>query len=160
MTNRFGIGRLRRPRGRPPRRGPCRGGQGLPGRPGEAIMNHLVLPRFWQSYRRLPDAIRQLADRNYALLRADSRHPSLHFKKVGKTKQLWSVRVGEHYRAVGVEKPGWHRVVLDRAARGMRYVAKLKMSTIERQASSRRALAGPEQIFKLRRTPRKLAAAS
>jgi hypothetical protein len=30
---------------------------------------------------------------------------SLHFKKVGKKKQLWSVRVGGHYRALGAEKP-------------------------------------------------------
>jgi hypothetical protein len=68
-------------------------------------MNYLALPRFWQCYHRLPETIRQLADKNYALLRADLRHPSLHFKKVGKTKQLWSVRVGDHYRALGVEKP-------------------------------------------------------
>lgn len=29
---------------------------------------------------------------------------SLHFKRVGKRQQLWSVRVGEHYRALGREK--------------------------------------------------------
>jgi len=38
------------------------------------------------------------------LLKADPFHPSLHFKKVGKRKQLWSVRVGEHYRALGLDK--------------------------------------------------------
>jgi hypothetical protein len=53
-------------------------------------MNHLALPRFWDCYRRLPEAVRELADKNYTLLRADPRHPSLHFKKVGRTKQLWS----------------------------------------------------------------------
>ena len=67
-------------------------------------MNHLALPRFWRLYRQLPEHIRELADKNYELLRTDPFHPSLHFKKVGKTKQLWSVRVGEHYRALGVEK--------------------------------------------------------
>jgi hypothetical protein len=46
-----------------------------------------------------------LADENFELLKADPHHPSLHFKKVGRTKQLWSVRVGAHYRALGVEKP-------------------------------------------------------
>ena len=45
-----------------------------------------------------------MADKNYELLRANPNHPSLHFKKVGKTRQLWSVRVGEHYRALGVER--------------------------------------------------------
>jgi hypothetical protein len=52
----------------------------------------------------LPTAVQQLADQNYALLKADPHHPSLHLKKVGRTKQLWSVRVGEHYRVLGVEK--------------------------------------------------------
>jgi mRNA-degrading endonuclease RelE of RelBE toxin-antitoxin system len=68
-------------------------------------MTHLTLPRFWDDYRRLPEHVQRLADKNYELLKANPNHPSLHFKKVGKTKQLWSVRVGEHYRALGVEKP-------------------------------------------------------
>jgi hypothetical protein len=68
-------------------------------------MNHLTLPRFWRLYHGLPEHIRELADKNYGLLRTDPHHPSLHFKKVSTTKPLWSVRVGEHYRALGLEKP-------------------------------------------------------
>lgn len=68
-------------------------------------MRHLTLPRFWENYRRLPDKIQKLADKNYQLLKADPTHPSLHFKKVGKNKQLWSVRVGINYRALAVERP-------------------------------------------------------
>ena len=68
-------------------------------------MNHLALPRFWLHYRRLPDEVRQVADKNFALLKSDPLHPSLHFKRVGRTKQLWSVRVGLHYRALAAEKP-------------------------------------------------------
>lgn len=68
-------------------------------------MNHLTLPRFWQHYHDLPKAVQELADKNFALLKVDPYHPSLHFKKVGKRKQLWSVRVGEHYRALATEKP-------------------------------------------------------
>ncbi len=68
-------------------------------------MNHLTLPRFWQSYNALPQDIRDLADKSYDLLKADPFHPSLHFKKVGRKKQLWSVRVGDHYRALGTDKP-------------------------------------------------------
>lgn len=67
-------------------------------------MNHLALPIFWKRLAALPEPVRQLAHKNYALLRADSFHPSLHFKKVGKNKTLWSVRVGEHYRALGLDK--------------------------------------------------------
>jgi hypothetical protein len=48
----------------------------------------------------LPADVQQLADQAYQLLLADSRHPSLHLKKVG---ELWSVRVGLHYRALAVE---------------------------------------------------------
>lgn len=46
--------------------------------------------------------MRQLADKNFELLKADSRHPSLHFKRIGRYR---CVRVGLHYRALGVEVP-------------------------------------------------------
>ena len=67
-------------------------------------MNHLTLPRFWQSYNRLPKDIQLLADKKYELLKNNPFHPSLHFKKVGNRKQLWSVRINDNYRALGVEK--------------------------------------------------------
>jgi hypothetical protein len=51
-------------------------------------------------YQALPFEIRELADKNFALLKSDPRHPSLHFKKLGK---LWSARVGDHYRALGTD---------------------------------------------------------
>lgn len=63
-------------------------------------MKHRATPRFWACYRALPAEVQQLADRSYALLCRDPRHPSLHFKKVG---QLRSARVGLHYRALAVE---------------------------------------------------------
>jgi hypothetical protein len=61
---------------------------------------HRATERFWKCYEKLPQAIQELANRNFQLLKADSRHPSLHFKKIG---QLWSVRVGLDYRALAVE---------------------------------------------------------
>ena len=67
-------------------------------------MNHRTLPRFWQLYRLLPKEIQELADKNFELLQADPFHPSLHLKKVGKSKQLWSVRVGARYRALGMDR--------------------------------------------------------
>jgi hypothetical protein len=63
-------------------------------------MKHRASPRFWACYRRLPADIQRVADRGYLLLCNDPRHPSLHFKKVG---ELWSVRVGLHYRALAIE---------------------------------------------------------
>jgi hypothetical protein len=68
-------------------------------------MRHFALPRFWLHYRQLPKKVQKLADKGYALLKSDPHHPSLHFKKVGGNKQLWSVRVGHHYRALGMDKP-------------------------------------------------------
>jgi hypothetical protein len=50
----------------------------------------------------LPETARALADKSCELLKADSRHPSLHLKHVG---NYWSVRVGLHYRALGVDVP-------------------------------------------------------
>ncbi len=63
-------------------------------------MTHRATPRFWACYRALPVEIQQIADRSYELMCRDSRHPSLHLKKVG---QLWSARVGLHYRALALE---------------------------------------------------------
>lgn len=63
-------------------------------------MNHYASPEFWQSYHSLPVAIQRLADRCFEQLKRDPKYPSLHFKKVGRFR---SARVGEHYRAVGVE---------------------------------------------------------
>ena len=63
-------------------------------------MTHRATPRFWRCYEGLPQDVRQLADRSYALLKTNPSHPSLHFKKVG---QFWSARVGLHYRAVAVD---------------------------------------------------------
>jgi len=63
---------------------------------------HRASPDFWVCYKALPTSIQQLADGTFALLKADPRHPSLHFKKVGR---FWSARVGLHHRAVGVEVP-------------------------------------------------------
>ena len=68
-------------------------------------MNHYALPRFWKHYRVLPEEVRALADRQFERLKSDPRHPSLHFKKVGRRKPLWSARVGLHHRALGLDKP-------------------------------------------------------
>lgn len=68
-------------------------------------MKHRTLPRFWQHYRQLPEEVRRSADKSFELLKADPFHPSLHFKKVGGARNLWSARVGTHCRALGLDKP-------------------------------------------------------
>ena len=63
-------------------------------------MNHYASSGFWAAYPLLPVAIRELADKNFELLKSDPQHPSLHFKVVGAYR---SVRIGLRYRALGVE---------------------------------------------------------
>ena len=64
--------------------------------------SHRATGKFWVHYRQLPPEIQRLADRTYLLLKENPRHPSLQFKKIGKT---WSVRVGLHHRALAVQIP-------------------------------------------------------
>jgi hypothetical protein len=63
-------------------------------------VKHRANPKFWQFYEQLPREIQALADKNFALLKLNPQHPSLHFKKVGR---YWSARVGIHHRAAGVQ---------------------------------------------------------
>jgi len=63
---------------------------------------HRASPAFWERYGALPVLVREAADRAFALLKRNPRHPSLHFKKVGR---FWSARVGLHYRVIGVDAP-------------------------------------------------------
>ena len=61
---------------------------------------HRTTARFWRSMARLPEPIQRAAHQNFALLKENPRHPSLHFKRIG---NLWSARVGIDYRAVAVQ---------------------------------------------------------
>jgi hypothetical protein len=64
-------------------------------------MNHFATPDFWFCYRSLPDEVRDLADKNFSLLRQNPQHPSLKLKKIG---DFWCARVGLHYRALARER--------------------------------------------------------
>ena len=64
-------------------------------------MRHFASNRFWQCFDTLPADIRRLAERNYAVLKRDPAHPSLQFKPI-LSGRFRSVRIGLHYRALGV----------------------------------------------------------
>lgn len=66
-------------------------------------MRHFASPKFWEAYRHLPEQVRGLPDKSYALLKENPQHPSLQFKKVGR---FWSARVGLRYRALAIEVDG------------------------------------------------------
>ncbi|MEQ1718369.1 MAG: hypothetical protein ABL907_20700 [Hyphomicrobium sp.] len=63
-------------------------------------MKHQADCDFWAAYDALPGDVRKQADRAFALIKQDPKHPSLHFKKIGRR---WSARVGIKYRALALE---------------------------------------------------------
>lgn len=64
-------------------------------------MKHFATPDFWHCYQLLPKEVRELADKNFALLQQDPHHPSLRLKKVG---SFWSARVGLQYRVMARDR--------------------------------------------------------
>lgn len=64
-------------------------------------MRHFASARFWGCYDALPTEVRRSADRSFALLKNDPNHPSLQFKPI-LSGRFRSVRIGLHYRALGV----------------------------------------------------------
>jgi len=71
-------------------------------------MIHRANADFWNDYRLLPVDMRVRADKQFALLKSNSQHPSLQFKKLGDRsgQEIWSARVTLRYRALAVKLPG------------------------------------------------------
>ena len=67
-------------------------------------MRHVATASFWKNYDALPKQVRELADKNFALLKQNPGHNSLWFKNV--KGELWSVRVGMHHRALALAHDG------------------------------------------------------
>ena len=61
---------------------------------------HKATKRFWSCLNALPKPVQKIAEKNFKLLKENPRHPSLHFKTIGK---LWSARVGLNHRALAVK---------------------------------------------------------
>lgn len=61
---------------------------------------HRTTPQFWARFRNLPESVQEMARKNFDLLKENPRHPSLHFKKVGR---FWSARVGLNHRVLAIE---------------------------------------------------------
>jgi len=62
-------------------------------------MKSSTTPDFWASYVALSPEVKSRAKLAYRLWRRNPRHPSLRFKKVG---HVWSIRIGEGYRALAL----------------------------------------------------------
>lgn len=63
-------------------------------------------PSFRRDFARLPREVKDRAREVYRRFQADPSHPGLQFKRLHASLPLWSVRITESYRAVGVRKTG------------------------------------------------------
>ena len=70
------------------------------------VMKSRATRRFWKLFAGLPSHIQQLAEKNYRLWSNDPNHPSLRFKTLHGQGDRFSVRIGDHYRAVGRKVDG------------------------------------------------------
>jgi len=61
---------------------------------------HRTTARFRRCLEKLPVPIQRLSQQRFGLIKANPRHPSLRFKKVGK---FWSARVGVNHRALAIQ---------------------------------------------------------
>ncbi len=66
-------------------------------------MNSKTKESFRKRFEDLPGDVRLLARQAYRLWRQDPWHNSLRFKQVHQSKPFYSVRIGAHWRAVGVK---------------------------------------------------------
>lgn len=64
-------------------------------------MNSHRTQRFRRLFEALPESAQRQARDAYARFQADPWHSSLRFKRVRGTRDIYSVRVGTNYRAIG-----------------------------------------------------------
>lgn len=65
-------------------------------------MKSVTTRSFRRGFRSLPPEIQSQARLAYSLFRDNPRHPGLRFKKVHPTQPVYSARISQDYRAVGV----------------------------------------------------------
>jgi hypothetical protein len=64
-------------------------------------VKHFASSDFWDSYRKLPEAIQKIADKNFEIFKDNPQHSSIRLKNIG---VFWSARVGLHYRAIAKDR--------------------------------------------------------
>jgi len=67
---------------------------------------HRTTAEFWEAYSALREDIRRRADKQFGLLKANPRHASLQFKKIGERqgRGIWSARVTAKHRALAIKQ--------------------------------------------------------
>jgi hypothetical protein len=69
-------------------------------------MNSVATRRFWDLFRALPAEVQKLAVKSYYLWRATPNHSSLYFRRLRGSEDLFTIRIGDHYRALGRLRSG------------------------------------------------------
>lgn len=69
-------------------------------------MKSHITKEFRQLFQNIPEEVKEKAREAYRLWLNNSRHPSLHFKKVHQQIPLYSVRIGINWRALGLLEKG------------------------------------------------------
>ncbi len=67
-------------------------------------MKSYVTEDFVKLYRHLPEQVKLLAKKSYAVWKENPFHSSLQFKEINKNESIWSVRVGLHWRVLGLKE--------------------------------------------------------
>ena len=62
--------------------------------------------RFWRLFHDLPEDIQRLAEKNYDLWKNDPSHPPLRFRRLEGREDLVTIRIGDHYLALGIMDGG------------------------------------------------------
>lgn len=65
-------------------------------------MNSQTVPSFWDAYQQLGQEIRGNARKAYRLWKVNPFHPSLHFKCIQRSENIWSIRITSAYRGLGI----------------------------------------------------------
>ena len=65
-------------------------------------MKSITTLQFWMLYNELPEDVKIRADSAYELWQINPHAHGLYFKRVGKKRPVYSVRIGSGYRALGV----------------------------------------------------------
>jgi hypothetical protein len=67
-------------------------------------MISVTTQHFRKAFAKLPPSVKEYARKAYKLWQKNPNHPGLHFKKVHKTKPIFSVRISIAWRAIGVKQ--------------------------------------------------------
>lgn len=69
------------------------------------MKSHAIL-RFWRLFHALPPEVQRLAVKTFRLWQRNPNHPSLCYRRLEDRENLVTVRIGDHYRALGLSEPG------------------------------------------------------